>query len=135
MVLNDNTVSMTGNPGTLAGQMSGLGGFNLIGNGLLLLAASNTYSGVTTLTAGTLELANAAALAGSGNITFAGGTLLHTASNTLVTNNVTNSSAAIQINANGQVATYSGNLDGSNTAGLTTLGSGTVVEALLYTGP
>ena len=61
------------------------------GGGTLILAASNGYSGGTTLAAGLLGLSNAAAL-GSGPLTIAGGTLDNTsgAAMTLSTNNAQN---------------------------------------------
>ena len=50
---------------TLAGPLSGSGGFQKIDTGTLVLAASNDYTGITLVSGGTLLLANSAALAGS----------------------------------------------------------------------
>ena len=43
---------------TLAGALSGTGGFQKIGSGTLVLTASNSYSGATTISAGTLQIGN-----------------------------------------------------------------------------
>ena len=63
---------------TLAGSLSGPGSLTKVDSGTLILAASNTYSGTTFVNAGILSLANSAALAGGGSITFGGGTLQYT---------------------------------------------------------
>jgi autotransporter-associated beta strand protein len=58
----------------LSGQMTGAGGFTKIGTGVIVLTNANTYSGDTTVSAGTLRLANAAAnnIASSANVTVDG---------------------------------------------------------------
>ena len=66
------TVQATG--GTISGQISGAGSLNTSVGGTLVLSASNSYSGGTTLSGGTLEADTAGAL-GSGAVTFAGGAL------------------------------------------------------------
>jgi len=49
---------------------------------VLTLSGSNSYTGLTALNAGTLNLGSANALGGGGSITFSGGTLQFSASNT-----------------------------------------------------
>lgn len=59
---------------TYSGQLSGVGGLIKSGTGSLTLSGSNSHSGGTTLTAGTLVAANVGAF-GSGTVTVGGGTL------------------------------------------------------------
>ncbi len=63
------------NSGTLSGVVSGNGSLAKSGTGTLTVSGSNTYSGGTTITAGTVQIRNAAALGSSGTISFGGGTL------------------------------------------------------------
>ena len=55
---------------TYPGVISGVGSMNKIGGGTLVLANTNTFSGVTTISAGTLQLGN-----GSVNGTLSSGTI------------------------------------------------------------
>lgn len=76
---NAATVINTGASGlTLGGILSGTGfGISKTGAGTLTLTGANTYTGVTALTAGSLVLANPAALGGTSTLTFSGtGTVL-----------------------------------------------------------
>ncbi len=50
---------------TLSGQIDGGGGLVKLGNGSLTLSGTNTYSGTTSITTGTLRLENTAALGSS----------------------------------------------------------------------
>lgn len=69
---NIETVSTVGTT-IISEALSGAGGFNKIGAGILQLTASNTYSGVTTVKAGTLRLSHnvptALGATGTGNET------------------------------------------------------------------
>ena len=62
---------------TLNGALSGAGGLQKISQGTLVLAASNGYTGPTTLTAGMLEAANgnSGSATGSNTVTLNGGVL------------------------------------------------------------
>ena len=65
---------------TIATPIIGPGGIEKIGVGTIVLAAANSYSGGTTITAGTLSISADANLgAASGGLTFNGGTLENTA--------------------------------------------------------
>ncbi len=79
VVLDSNTNVAANNAGdmlTVSGPVSGSGGLTAGGAGLLVLNAANTYSGGTTIDAGTLVLANSSGSAvGSGGILISGGTL------------------------------------------------------------
>ena len=101
------------------------------------LTVVNNYTGVTRINGGTLGLGNAAVFSGGGNITFGGGTLQYSAANTNdYSASIVNSTGVIAIDTNGQNVTYASALVGSNTGGLTKLGSGTLTlsAANNYTG-
>ncbi|MEI6715403.1 MAG: autotransporter-associated beta strand repeat-containing protein, partial [Verrucomicrobiota bacterium] len=118
------------NNGTLSGNIyaNNTGGLTKLGAGVITLSGSNGYTGVTSINAGTLSLGSVNALAGGGSLTFGGGTLQFTSSNTTdYATRITNSTTgAIAVDTNSQGVTFAGNLDSSNTGGLTKLGAGTL---------
>lgn len=67
---------------TLANAISGAGVLEQIGTGVTSINAANTYTGGTTLSAGTLAIGNGGAL-GAGTVSVTGGELLATANETL----------------------------------------------------
>ncbi|MCE9630553.1 MAG: autotransporter-associated beta strand repeat-containing protein [Planctomycetia bacterium] len=112
-------------------------GLTKAGSGILVLGGANTYSGTTTLAAGTLRLNNANALAGGGNLSFAGGTLQYSGSNQGdYSGRILGSSSAIAIDTNGQGVSFASALAASNVGGLTKSGSGTLTLSAnnAYTG-
>jgi autotransporter-associated beta strand protein len=94
---SDNT-----SPAAYAGVISGTGGLTKSGSGTLTLSGANTYSGVTTINAGTLKLDNAgtttARLTATTNITVnSGGTLLLASSSGSSTDRI-NDAATMTLN-------------------------------------
>jgi autotransporter-associated beta strand protein len=85
------TVTVNGGTLTVGGAMGGNFGLTKAGSGRLVLGSANTYTGATTLNAGTLSINNASAI-GTGALTLNGGTLDNTsgAAITLSTNNAQN---------------------------------------------
>jgi autotransporter-associated beta strand protein len=115
--------------GTYSSNITGAGpGGSLTksGSGVVTLSGSNTYTQGTTLTDGTLALGSANAIGASGTITFNGGTLQSTASNT-TDYSARFSNAADQqyrIDTNGRDVTLASNLTSSG-GSFTKLGTGT----------
>ena len=113
------------NDSTSATDTTSTIGLSKVGSGTFTLSGSNTYTGLTSIDAGTLGLGNSAALAGNGMIAFGGGTLQFSAKNTQdYANRIVGSTGPIQIDTNGQYVTFVGNLASSNSDGLTKLGAG-----------
>jgi fibronectin-binding autotransporter adhesin len=105
--------------------------------GTVTFGASNSYTGVTALSGGILNLNNSNALAGSGNIMFTGGALQFSSNNTNdYSTKIVNSTSSITIDTNGQNVTFAGVIAASNTGGLTKNGAGTLdlPAANLFTG-
>ncbi len=73
---------------TVSQVMSGTGALNKTGTAALTLSGANTFSGGTVLTAGTLNLGNAAA-AGTGTLTLNGGTITASGAARTLSNPVT----------------------------------------------
>ena len=114
-------------PATIVSSLAGTNGLTLSGSSTLTLGGVNAFSGTTTLSGGVLSLASSAALGNTTGITFAGGTLQFTTSNTTdYSSLIVSSSGAISINTNGQSVTFAGPLASSNSGGLTKAGNGTL---------
>ncbi len=119
---------------TYTGVVAGPGTLVKIGAGTLVLGGANTYTGATTLTAGTISIAAdsglglAPASPTAGQLTFNGGTLLGTATFTLDPNRgIALTGAGTLSDATPVVVTYSGVIAGPGT--LAKSGTGTVVLA------
>lgn len=139
------TLTLTGvNTGanTFAMAIGEVGSTSVVksGTGTWVLTGNNSYSGRTTIGAGTLVANSATALGNGGEIVFAGGTLQYTASSASqpwATRMKNSTAAAIAIDTNGQFVTLAGVIDDSNTAGLTKSGPGwlSLAGTNTYTGP
>ena len=64
-LIGDSPIEVDHGSLTIDGQVSGTGGFTKSGSGELTLTASNTYSGATMISAGTLDITNSGALSTS----------------------------------------------------------------------
>jgi autotransporter-associated beta strand protein len=122
---------------TFAGIIGDAGGLAKTGVGTLTLTGTNTYTGGTTISAGTLSLGSANAIGTSGTVTFGGGTLQYSASNTS-DNSARFSNAASQqysIDTNSENVTLASNLT-STGGSFTKIGAGTLTltGASTYTG-
>ena len=88
---------------TLTNAISGAGTLEQFGTGVTSINTANTYTGGTTISAGTLAIGNAAAL-GTGTVSMTGGELLGTATETL-TNGLTFSGSSTIAAAHGTTLT------------------------------
>jgi autotransporter-associated beta strand protein len=118
---------------THGGTISGAGGVTKVNAGDVILTASNSYSGVTTLFAGALGTGNANAL-GTGDITFnpAGGntgTIRYTAASagTDWASRIVNSSGTIRLDTDGNNVNLAGAIASNNIGGLVKSGAGTLI--------
>jgi fibronectin-binding autotransporter adhesin len=121
----------------MSGVISNTSSLLKSGSGLLSLTNNNTYSGGTTLQAGTLLVAHENALGSSGTISFTGGTLQYdTGITTDFSSRIADSTGAVRIDTNGESITFAAALDSSNSGGLAKLGGGTLIlsENASYTG-
>lgn len=122
-IASGKTLTVTNNTGdalTLSGDITGAGSLTKNGAGMLVLSGSNSYSGDTTLAAGTLSIGGDANLGSdSGTVSLSGGNLTITSAGT-IDDNLAMSAGATITNAN--AVTLSGNLTGNNA--LTKAGAG-----------
>ena len=108
------TVDTAGYSVTLSGSLSGLGGLTKTDSGTLVLVGSNTYSGGTIISGGTLQLGNAVGSNGS------------------VAGDITDN--AMLTFANPTAQTYPGTLSGSGSVTKTGSGALTLPALNIYTG-
>jgi autotransporter-associated beta strand protein len=113
---------------TLTNAISGAGSLRQVGTGITSINTANTYSGGTTISAGTLAIGNAGAL-GTGTVSVTGGELLATANETL-TNNLQFSGSSTIAAAHGRTLNENASdivINGSSTLNFGALGQDGVV--------
>ena len=100
--------------GTLSGTLSGAGNITKSGSGWLTLSGNNTYTGTTTVSAGTLKVGSATALGANGGVTVASGAAMDlngqtlTSTGTLTLNGTGISSSGALMNSSTSTGTYAG---------------------------
>jgi autotransporter-associated beta strand protein len=109
------------------GNITGTGALTKANTGTLALTGANDYAGGTTISGGILALGSSSAIGTAGTISFTGGTLQFSASNTTDYSSrfSSASSQAYSIDTNGQSVSLASNLN-SSTGTLTKLGAGTL---------
>jgi autotransporter-associated beta strand protein len=135
------TFDTQANTDALAGVISGPGGLTKAGSGILALNAANTYTGPTTINAGTLQTGVANALSTATAVTVASGATFNLNSfNQSIGSlagggNVALGAANLTTGNDGTSTTFSSAIGG--TGGLTKVGGGafTLAGASTYSGP
>ena len=93
------TVTNATDTATISAPIAGSVGLNKLGAGTLVLGGVNTYTGMTTISGGTLAISADANLGNGGGVTLSGGTLQPTSGNLTLTRAVTGS-GGVNIAAN-----------------------------------
>ncbi|MEZ5879431.1 MAG: autotransporter-associated beta strand repeat-containing protein [Nitratireductor sp.] len=134
IIINSNTTQLQVNGADAAeqsGVISELGGprpIEKIGTGTLTLSAANTYTGATTITAGTLRASNGSALGNNSAVTVAGGATLDLTTGLAVgslagAGNVTLNANSLGVGTDNTSTNFSGVISG--TGGISKNGTGT----------
>jgi YVTN family beta-propeller protein/autotransporter-associated beta strand protein len=125
------TIDTNGNSATLSGAISGPGGLTKIGAGTLTLSGSSTYTGATSVNAGTLQAGAVNAFSPFSAFTVASGATLdlnsfnQTIGSLAGVGNVALGSAILTAGNDNTSTTFSGTVSGAG--GLTKIGSGTLI--------
>lgn len=112
---------------TFAGAISGTGALNQIGSGTTILTADNTYTGGTTISAGTLQLGNGGTTGSIvGNVTDNGALAFDHSDNVTFAGTISGSGALNQIGSGTTILTGNNTYSGVTTisAGVLQLGNG-----------
>ena len=110
------TVNTQGYTGTINGLVSGSGGLNKTGSGVLQLYGNNTYSGGTRVSAGTLAINGNNSLGSAGSrLTMDNGTTLRLDAATVDVGQrpMTINGSSVTINARDNTGTFGGVIDGT----------------------
>ena len=130
----------------LGGVLNGTGGITKAGSGMLTLSGSNSYTGASTVSSGTLQLGNANAVQNStltvnvnNGVTFSSGIGTFNAgalagSGTVTLSDPASNPVTLSVGSNNATTSYSGVLSGSG--GITKSGTGkmTITGNPIYTG-
>ena len=107
---------------TFAGTISGTGAVNQIGGGTTILTADNTYTGPTTIGAGTLQLGNGGTSGGViGNITDNGALVFDRSDSVTFTGAISGAGAVSQIGSGTTILTADNSYTGGTTISVGTL--------------
>ncbi|TAJ38655.1 MAG: autotransporter domain-containing protein [Reyranella sp.] len=140
IVNNASVVFDQASAGTYAGNMSGSGGLTKIGAGVLTVSGSNSYTGGTTVSAGTFRLGSSTALPTMGALTVNGGIFDLNGFN-LTVGSLAGSGGTISLGGSNLIADDATNTTLSTTitgtGGITKSGAGllNLTGANTYTGP
>ena len=137
-----------GNDKTLSGVISGAGNYIKAGSGTQTLSASNTYTGTTQVSAGTLTVSGSGRLSDSTAVTVDSGAVYNVAvsdtvasiagagSITLGSNTLTSGGSDASTTFSGVISGTNGNIIKAGTGTLTLSGANTYTgTCLLYTSP
>jgi fibronectin-binding autotransporter adhesin len=123
---------------TFGGVISGTGGLIKSGSGTLTLIAANTYTGATTINAGTLSFSSLGNLGNGTAINFGGGRLRWETGNTtdISGRTVTVNAGGATLDVQANTVTFAGAVGNSGSGALAKTGTGTLVlsSANTYTG-
>lgn len=126
---------------TLNGAETGTGTLNKSGSGILFVNASNSYTGLTSVNAGTLRMGSSGSIAASSGLDVAASATFDLASNNVSVSNlagagdVTLGSGTLTLTATTGSATFSGAISGTGGVSLTGGGTESVTGTNYYTGP
>jgi autotransporter-associated beta strand protein len=119
-------VDFGANNGTIASEIGGTGTITKNGNGALILSGANSYSGLTTVSAGTLQIGAGGTTGslGTGAVTLAGNSiLLFNRSNDIVATNPIGGQGGIMKNGGGRLTLGTSN----SYSGPTTINAGSIL--------
>ncbi|OYX62053.1 MAG: hypothetical protein B7Y88_14755 [Sphingomonadales bacterium 32-64-17] len=129
-----NALDTAGHEVSMGGEITGSGGFVKTGSGTLTLAGSNSYTGGTTIAAGTLQ-GNSASF-GSGNVVNAGTLVMNQTADGTLSNAVSGAGSFVKTGSGTLTLTGANSYTGGTTIATGTLqgnsasfGSGNVVNA------